>query len=533
MTFIITGGCCSDSSCIPVCPVQCIRPRPGDPDFTSSAQLYIDPRTCIDCAACVDQCPVDAIYAEWEIPDELRDYEAINAEFFEGAPLTPSAPEPTRHRSLPTHSPALSVAVVGSGAAGAYAATELAHIAGVNVTLFDSLPTPGGLIRFGVAPDHPRTKQIGDRLGRVLRRNNVSCYFNVEVGVDVSIDDLLTHHHAVVWAGGAPSSRSLEVPGETLPGSISARDFVAWYNGHPDHAEPVFDLSCERAVVIGNGNVAVDVARLLLLPPDELVPTDMADHAINALGASRVRDVVMTARRGPESAACSLAELTGLAQADSVSLVTSAGEVEHLAGMPSDRRARALLEASTRPVNAGDRTVTMRFGLTPTSINGIDRVESVTFTRPDGSQETIPTTLVIRAIGYAGMPIPGLPFDDTTRTLPHIGGGVVSPASGEPIRGVYCAGWIKRGSTGAIGTNRSDASETVATLLEDFSAGRLKDPAGSLADLNRLIRERCPDVVDKHGWARIDQTERARGHDQGRPRVKLVHRKALVAVARS
>ncbi len=531
MTFIITGGCCNDSSCIPVCPVQCIRPRPGDPDFTTSAQLYIDPKTCIDCAACVDQCPVDSIYAEWELPDVLSEYAQINADYFELSPIMPSAPSPPIRRLLPHDSPTLRVAVVGSGPAGAYATAELTAIPGVHVTLLERLPTPGGLIRAGVAPDHPTTKQIGDRFGKVIRRANVDCFFNVEVGRDVTIEELLAHHHAVLWAGGAPADRSLGIPGEDLPGSVAAREFVAWYNGHPDHVGHQYDFDTDRVVVIGNGNVAVDVARILSLPIQLLAATDMAEHAITALRGATVREIAMTARRGPEHAACTLAEVIGLGQCESVSLTTHRDEVEHLAAKRHDRRAQALLEASRTRADPADRRIVMRFGLVPTSINGTDRVESVTFAKPDGSFETLEARLVIRAVGYAGVPVAGLPFDDTSATLPHVAGSVVDPDSTEPVLGVYCSGWIKRGPTGMIGTNRTDSAETVDTILHDFAAGRLTDPTGSLTEIHSLIRTRQPDVVDKHGWKRIDTAERARGTAKNRPRVKSVHWAELVALA--
>jgi ferredoxin--NADP+ reductase len=289
MTFVITSGCCNDSSCIPVCPVQCIRPRPGDPDFLSTEQLYIDPATCIDCGACMDECPVNAIHSEWDLPETLSDYLDINARYFETTPIVESSPPDPIRRRLPADKPNLAVAIVGTGPAGCYAAAELSEIPGVTVSVFDRLPTPFGLVRSGVAPDHSNTKLITKRFGAVLNRPNVTCFFNVEVGRDVTVDELLQHHHAVIWAGGASDDRRLGIDGEDLSGCMSAREFVAWYNGHPDYAEKSISLDTDRAVVIGNGNVALDVARVLAQPASALERTDISDVALDTLRTSQVR----------------------------------------------------------------------------------------------------------------------------------------------------------------------------------------------------------------------------------------------------
>jgi ferredoxin--NADP+ reductase len=531
MTFVITHGCCSDSSCVPVCPVQCIRPRPGDPDFTSTEQLYIDPATCIDCGACVDVCPVDAIYSEWDLPEHLSDYLEINAAHFETNPINESAPPDPIRRRLPAGRSKLSVAVVGSGPAGCYAAAELSEIKGVTVSVFDRLPTPFGLVRAGVAPDHPNTKQITTRFGSVLARSNVHCFFNVEVGKDVSIDELLEYHHAVVWAGGAGDDRRLGVAGEDLPGCVSAREFVAWYNGHPDFAERSFDLSGHRAVVIGNGNVALDVARLLAQPAAALAGTDIADHALEALGRSAIADVVVTARRGPEYAAYTTGELSALEHTDGVALVAEPEEVARVAHA-SDRRATILGAAAKREPAEGERTITFRYGLRPESIDGTDHVEHVTFRKADGSTETIQASLVVRAIGYRGSAVDGLPFDGVTGTLSHCAGSVCDPATGDSVVGVYCSGWIKRGATGMIGTNRTDSAETVDSILHDFAAGQLPEPQHGMQGLADLVTARQPDVVDKQAWARIDQAERRSGREAKRPRKKFVRLTELVAASR-
>jgi ferredoxin--NADP+ reductase len=534
VTFVITHGCCNDSSCVQVCPVQCIRPRPGDPDFTTTEQLYIDPATCIDCGACVSECPVDAIHPEWELPEHLSDYLKINESYFETSPIEESQPPDLIRRRLPVGRSrlAVAVAVVGSGPAGCYATAELSAVAGVTVSVFDRLPTPFGLIRAGVAPDHPDTKLISSRFGSVLARPNVSCFLNVEVGRDVSLDELLEQHHAVVWAGGAGDDRRLGVAGEDLPGCVSAREFVAWYNGHPDVADREFNLSGQRAVIIGNGNIALDVARIMAQSAEALATTDMADHAIEALRGSAISDVVVvTGRRGPEHAAYSAGELSALEHLEEVALLATADEVAHVTGS-RDRKNAVAAAAGKRQPEPGQRTITLRYGLRPESINGTDAVESVTFRRTDGTVDTIETSLVVRAIGYRGRPVKGSPFDDVTGTLPHTAGSVCDPATGDSVVGVYCSGWIKRGATGMIGTNKTDSAETVDTILHDFAAGRLPEPQHRMEELEQLVASRRPDVVDKHAWARIDQSEQRAGRPLGRPRKKLVRVSDLVAMSR-
>ncbi|MYS49212.1 FAD-dependent oxidoreductase, partial [Streptomyces sp. SID6013] len=333
---MITQSCCNDASCVAACPVQCIRPRPGDPDFTTTEQLYIDPATCIDCGACAAECPVEAIIHHTELPDRMEEFRSINADYFTEHPLGDVTPQAVARRRLPQDKPHLRVAVVGSGPAALYAAGELSEMRRVEVTIIERLPTPYGLARFGVAPDHERTRRMTDRFAPVLRRPNVTCLFDTEAGRDVSIEELRRHHHAVIWATGAFADRPLGVPGEELEGSVSARDFVAWYNGHPDFSDHRFDLSGRRAVVIGNGNVALDIARLLAQPVTAYEQTSISPQALQALRASGVREVMIVARRGPAHAAYSTGELLALANLSEVDLLALPDETSTEAAPASD-----------------------------------------------------------------------------------------------------------------------------------------------------------------------------------------------------
>jgi ferredoxin--NADP+ reductase len=549
MAYVIAQSCCSDASCLAVCPVQCIRPRPGDADFATTEQLYIDPATCIDCGACVDACPVDAISPDFELPEHLVDYSAINAAYFGPAnTVTLEAPPRVHKRTLPEDRPVLRIAIVGAGAAGCYAAAELSAIPGVQVTMLERLPTPFGLVRSGVAPDHQDTKLVGDYFRAVLSRRSVSSRYLVDVGRDLSLDDLLEHHHAVIHAGGASGDRRLGIPGEELPGSHSAREFVAWYNAHPDHLSDAFALDGRRAVVIGNGNVALDVARVLTMPIDELGATDVADHALDALASSAIEEVVLAGRRGAGQISCTSKELLALSRLAGVTVrAEGLGTAETPSGAPRPEgaaAARALVQELLRdaaavpepPEGAAGRRVVFRFLRTPVSINGAGRVESVTFSinelveaddgmlelRATGRTETVEAGLVLRAVGYRGNPWGGLPFDDARGIIPNRLGRVVDPVTELPLAGVYCAGWIKRGATGVIGTNKSCSAETVAALLEDFGVGRLADPTGAPEAFDALVHERAPDSYDHAGWTRIDRAERDSGRAERRPRVKFV-----------
>ncbi|MDI3408145.1 FAD-dependent oxidoreductase [Streptomyces cavernicola] len=508
MPYVVTRSCCADASCVLACPVNCIHPAPGEPGFGTTEMLYVDPRTCVDCGACTSACPVDALKPHTRLAEAELPFLELNRAYYDTSPhadRTPMALVPAQ-RTLPTGK--LSVAVVGAGPAGLFTADELLRFPDVSVTVYDRLPTPYGLVRAGVAPDHQDTKQVTELFRAIESQPGFAYRLGVEVGRDVTHDDLLRRHHAVVYAVGAATDRRLGIDGERLPGSVSATDFVAWYNGHPDHSCASFPLDHERAVVVGNGNVALDVARILTADPERLARTDISDTALSALRASRVRDVVVLGRRGPAEAAFTLPELLGLAALDDVDVLVEnwPRDLPHDATPKTELLARL---AARAPV-PGRRRIVLRFRTAPTEIVGDKTVRTLTTTdTATGETSTIEAGLVLRAIGYRARPVPALPFDEVTGTVPH-DRGRVSP-------GVYVAGWIKRGPSGFIGTNKSCAQETVTALLDDFEAGRLTAPT----------TDGPMDAVDLAGWHAIDTAERTAGEREGRPRVKIVDGEAL------
>ncbi|MGY3848683.1 FAD-dependent oxidoreductase [Streptomyces hydrogenans] len=543
MTYAITQTCCSDATCVAVCPVNCIHPTPEEPDFGTTEMLYIDPKSCIDCGACADACPVDAIFPVDRLTEPLKRYEEINAAHYEGREPAPVLASPTFHpwgepafgRSLPSDFAPIRVAVVGTGPAGMYAAEDLLLHTNAEVTLIDRLPVAGGLVRYGVAPDHPATKGAGDTLARFHTHPRATVRLGVEIGKDVTPEELAAHHDAVVYAVGAPSDRRLGIPGEDLPGSLSATSLVSWYNAHPETAPEAVSLgTAERAVVVGTGNVALDVARILVSDPDTLAGTDIADHALAALRGSRLREVVLLGRRGPEDAAYTASEILALGHVPGVDLVVDTHDPRIAEAIdtaaPGDKA--ALLQGTaretvdwTRGPDTGRRRIVLRFHSAPAEALGPDTVRAVRAGGPDGPAD-IPAGLLVRAIGYRGVPLAGLPFDETTGTVPHTAGRV------DGMTGTYVVGWIKRGPSGGIGANRSCAAETVGSLLADAVDGRLPKPTGSARAFGRLARSRSGRLVDARGLAAIDRAERARGTAAGRPRVKLTTVPELVAAAR-
>ncbi len=533
MAYVITQNCCKDGSCVPVCPVGCIRPASGPGEFTGTEMLYIDPEACIDCGACMEECPVDAIYYDEDLPPDQERFRDINAGFFERHPLQSHSQETPveRHAVKPG---ALRVAVVGAGPAACYASTALIGIDGVEVNLFERLPTPFGLIRAGVAPDHQHTKSVVRIFEQTFSNKRFECHLNVEIGSDLTHDELLAHHHAVIYAVGASRSRELDIPGNELPGNHSAVDFVGWYNGHPDHAGHVFDLSGERAVIIGNGNVALDVARMLLLDPDRLAATDIAPHALAVLSDSKVREVVILARRGPRDAAFSAGEFLALGHLPGIDVIIDSTD---LAAAPDDDvetelKLRIAREYADRPPTAGNKRIVFRFAASPTEVVGSDRAEGLRVaTNSSAEGELIGAPLILRAIGYRGSAIESLPFDAARGVVPNEGGRVIDDDD-QPVSGVYVTGWIKRGPRGVIGTNRNCADETVAALLEDFDAGKLAPDVADPAGIVRLLSERGSSPIGWTGWRAIDAAERRRGAEVSRPRVKFIDITEMVSAAK-
>lgn len=552
MPHVITQNCCNDAACVPVCPVNCIHPTPDEPGYATAEMLYIDPQTCIDCGACVDVCPVKAIYPDYELPQNLLRYEEVNAHYFTDPALAAYDPNPQQQQKSSWQAESdqpLRVAIIGSGPAACYAAEELLSRRGldVRVDMFERLTTPWGLVRFGVAPDHQHTKGASTAFARTMRRKNFRLFLNVDVGVDVSLDDLRERYHAVVYAVGATGDKTLGIPGEDLPGSHSATEFVAWYNGHPDFADRQFDLSGERAVVLGNGNVALDVARVLVAGPEALGRTDIAQHALDALSASTIREVVVVGRRGPAQAAFTTPELLGLSELEGVDVVVERGDLDSGSGTPPAEhsmpalKARLLAELADRePVHA--RRIVLRFLASPTRVGGGGKVERVELERtelvdeggavvakPTGRTETVDCSLVLRSVGYRGRPVEGLPFDEARGVLPNEGGRLVEADSRAVLPGLYAAGWIKRGPSGVIGTNKRCARETVAALLEDWAGGVLPAPSQRESDVADLV----PEHLDFAAWKAIDAHERSTGAETSRPRLKLVDRDELIRVGRA
>ncbi|WP_273733570.1 FAD-dependent oxidoreductase [Mycolicibacterium septicum] len=475
MPHVITQSCCSDASCVYACPVNCIHPTPDEPDFHTAQMLYVDPVECVDCGACVTACPVDAIKPHTKLTGAEDVFATLNADFYatpRPRPILAPVVPPLEVRTGGD----LSVAIVGSGPAAMYAAEEVLTIPGARVRIYERLTRPYGLARFGVAPDHRRTRGVTRQFDHIATDRRLEMRLGVEVGSHVTHDDLLNEHHAVIYAVGASTDRRLDIPGIELPGVTSATEFVAWYNDHPDHTGRSFDLSHRRAVVIGNGNVALDVARILTVDPDRLTATEIAPHALKALRDSAIEEVVVVGRRGIEQSAFTVPELVGLCSTPGVDVVV---RDEDLRTLPASDPRSGILRSAARGM--GNRRIVLEYLLSPTAVlgrasaTGVEFVHNELVAAPDGStrvkstglQRVIETGLVLTSIGYRGIPVPGLPFDEDTATVPNDGGRVPG------VPGAFVTGWIKRGPTGFIGTNKSCAQETVRSLIADYNGGLL------------------------------------------------------------
>ena len=449
---------------------------------------------------------------------------------------------------------ALRVAVVGSGPAGFYAAAALLGAdPPAEVDMFERLPTPWGLVRLGVAPDHPKLKTVSRAFERTAERPGFRFLGNVQVGRDISHAELVDLYDAIVYAVGAQSDRRLGIPGEDLPGSWSATELVAWYNGHPDFQEVQFDLDVERAVVIGNGNVALDVARMLALGRDDLAPTDATDASIEAIAGSSIRDIVVVGRRGPAQVAFTTPELQEMGELADADVV-----VDHPADLELDseleagldtharRNLEVLREFAARAPSGKPKRVRFLFYRSPVALHGDGRVEAVELVRnrlepnergvlravATDDREMLRCGIVFRSVGYRGIPLPEVPFDERRGTIRNDRGRVLNHEA-RPVAGVYCAGWIKRGPTGVIGTNKKDATETVELLLEDARGGRLPSKDADAAAVDALLAARGVGVILYAGWTSIDELERSAGEPLGRPRVKLCTWDDLVEAAQA
>jgi ferredoxin/flavodoxin---NADP+ reductase len=444
----------------------------------------------------------------------------------------------------------LRVAIIGAGPTGFYTADHLLRStqATVEVDLFDQLPTPYGLVRLGVAPDHQKIKFVTNAFDKVAANPRFRFFGGVEFGKDVTLADLKAYYHQIVYCTGAQTDRRMGIPGEDLSGSHPATEFVAWYNGHPDYRDCSFDLTQERVAVVGVGNVAVDVVRILCRTPEELAKTDIADYALDALKRSRVREVYLLGRRGPAQAAFTnpevkelgeLADADVTARPDEVELdPLSAAAIERSQDRATQKKVEILKEYARRQPAGKSRRLNLRFLVSPVELTGDGRggvaalklVRNELYATSAGTlqaratdqSETLPVGLVFRSVGYRGVPLPGVPFNESWAVILNDRGRVLDPDTKQPIVGEYTAGWIKRGPTGVIGTNKPDAAETVECMLEDLAHGKVLEPANpAAAAAEALVRQRQPNYFSYADWQKLDAIETARGRAQDRPRVKL------------
>ena len=448
------------------------------------------------------------------------------------------------------------VAIVGSGPSGYFAAASLLKFADstddadIRVDMLEMLPTPWGLVRSGVAPDHPKIKSISGQFEKTALDPRFRFFGNIAVGEHVHPGELAERYDAVIYAVGAQSDRSLNIPGEDLPGSVAAVDFVGWYNAHPHFEEMAPDLSTGRAVVVGNGNVALDVARILVTDPDLLANTDIADHALQSLHERGVEEVVIIGRRGPLQATFTTLELRELGALEGlagVDVIVDPADFADITDEDLEAASKTVRQnikvlrgyAEREPIPGAKRRIVFRFRTSPIEIRGEGRVESIVLghnelvsdngrivAKDTGAREEVAVQLVVRAVGYRGVPTPGLPFDEKTGTIPHIAGRV------DGSRNEYVVGWIKRGPTGVIGSNKKDSQDTVDTLVAGLRCGERADfSEDHSSELVEWLLSRQPHLVTDDHWKLINQHERAAGQALGRPRVKLTSVAELLRIA--
>ena len=455
----------------------------------------------------------------------------------------------------------LRVAIVGAGPTGFYAADHLFRQDDlvVEIDMFDRVPTPFGLVRYGVAPDHQKIKSVTAAFDKIAGHPRFRFYGSVDLGKHLTVDDLRAHYHQIFYATGAQTDRRMGIPGEDLRGSHPATEFVAWYNGHPDYQDHQFDLSVERVAVVGVGNVAIDVARILSRTPAELAKTDISEQAFEALRASAVKEVYLLGRRGPAQAAFTNPEVKEIGELEGADVVVDPREVEldplsraALAQAPdraTSKKVEILQSYGKRELSGKPRKLIIRFLVSPVELAGdatggvkeLTLVRNELYETPTGTLqpratgvfETLPVGLVFRSVGYRGVPLPGVPFNDKWGVILNEKGRVLDPVSKRPVVGEYTGGWIKRGPSGVIGTNKPDAAETVACMLEDLAEGATLHPAApGAAAADALVRSRQPHVLSYDDWRELDRLEIERGRAAGRPRVKFTRLDEILGVLR-
>ena len=543
MAYVVTQSCIGNkhTSCVDVCPVEAFREAPE--------MLFIDPDVCIDCNACVSACPEGAIFPRSMVPDDQQNFITLNAEGAKTHPVIRQSLQTGQQSASPLANVSSRFAIIGSGPSGFYAAEALMkQLPGAQVDMFERLPTPFGLVRYGVAPDHPRIKSVTSSFERIAESERFRFFGNVQIGRDLSSAELRQHYHGVIYATGGSQSRPLNLPGADSGNIFGSSNFVGWYNGHPDEADLAPDLSGTTAVIIGIGNVALDIARLLVLPHAQLSKTDIADHALQALANSGVDEVCLLARRGPAQAAFTPKELEQLMAIPGLQLRVDAADLElddataRQLEQPEFAEARQnlslLREIAARPLSAGKR-IRFMFYTSPAAFTAaggqvteveVQRNELVRdaqgalVARPADQSSRITASLVVHAIGYQGSAIDELPFDLGRGVMQHEQGRIQGHADSRD----YVAGWIKRGASGVIGSNRQCATESVQRLLADLG-NSLPERGG---DISELLSARDVQSVSMADWQLLDQHEQTRGRIEGRVRSKVVKIADMLSVIR-
>lgn len=544
MAFVITQSCCADASCVSVCPVNCIHPTPDEPDFGTTDTLYVDPAACIDCGACADACPVKAI----QPADLLRGSETafidINAQFYETPRDETVWTAPAFTHSGDTDGEPLRVAIVGSGPAASYTAKHLLTTTTCEVSIFERLPIPGGLLREGVAPDHGGTKALASQFRWVYAHPRTTTYFNVEVGRDVSLAELKQRFHAVIYGVGARAGNPIGFIGEESTAVVRSGDVVGWYNGRPaeEGREPfAMPLDKERVVIVGNGNVALDIARTLLAPVDSLHLTDMPAAVLDQLRHSKIREVVVMGRRAPRFAAFTRPELLMLPETAGCDVVVEdrPGVREELAEL-TEARHRVLAQMPVVPIDLSaapepGRRIVLSFHTTVDEVveGMVTLRRTVDPAAGTGEEETLPIgpATVVLANGFRVAQQAGLPYDETVGRIPQADGRAIDPTTGDPIGGVYLVGWAKRGAQGGLGTNKHDSENTIHAMLTDAHEGKLNQPTMSRLAFWRLLRGRTDVINARRALNVLDREEKA-GRKNGRPREKFVSTQELMAASR-